>query len=178
MLRESFMFTVGMLADLTGGNRQYLSKKIKKMLEDPEIKLQAELKSNKEGYQIPESEVLRCFDQITPAQLQKYKEEYLSMDSRPRLKMLTQKEEEPMEKYLEKENEVLIEWKVRLAATKPEEKNTPKMRNYLEEEMEKIKALKKEKFKEYLMLELFLDNCDKMIEQIQKRLDTIDTKEE
>jgi len=52
MLNESFMFTVGMLAEITGGNKQYISKKIKKMMDSPEISLQAVLKSNKEGYQI------------------------------------------------------------------------------------------------------------------------------
>lgn len=166
MLNKSFMFTVGMLADMTGGNKQYLSKKIKKMIDDPNIKLQAILKSNKEGYQISEEEVLRCFDKITPSQIQKYKKEYMSIELMPKVKMLTSKEE-LQKRYLEEENNILIEWKVRLAATSPDKKNTPEMYKYLEEEIEKIKKLKEEKLKEYIMLEMFIDNCDKMIWDIK-----------
>ena len=64
MAGHSFQFTVGMLAELTGSNRQYLSRKIKRMIEDPEIRLQAVIRSNKEGYRIAEEEVLRCFDRV------------------------------------------------------------------------------------------------------------------
>ncbi len=171
MLNESFMFTVGMLAEITGGNKQYISKKIKKMMDSPEISLQAVLKSNKEGYQISEEEVLRCFDKITPGMLKEYKEQYLAMEPAPKVKMLTKEESAPASpKYLEKENEALLEWKVQLAAASPDRKESPQMREYLMGEIEKINGLKKEKLREYVMLELFLENCDRMVEDIRKRL--------
>ena len=91
MTGHSFQFTVGMLAELTGSNRQYLSRKIKRMTEDPEIRLQAVIRSNKEGYRISEEEVLRCFDRITPQQIADFKEQF---DRTPRVRMLTQKKEE------------------------------------------------------------------------------------
>lgn len=177
MLEKSFMFSVEMLADMTGGNKQYLSKKVKEMVEDPQIRLQAILKSKKEGYQIPEEEVLRCFHKITPRQVQEYKERYLEMESVPRVRMLTRKEEEKGTKYMEDENEILFEWKVRLAAAAPDKKNTAEMRAYLGNEIEKIKELKDKKMreremkiKETLRLEFFIDNCDKMLREIQERL--------
>lgn len=172
MLEKSFMFSVDMLADILGGNKQYLSKKVKQMTQDPEIKLQAVIRSRKEGYLIPEEEVLRCFDKITPGQLREYKERYLAAEYTPKIKRLTQQEVEVKEEtaYLEKENETLIEWKVRLAATAPDKKNTPEMREYLKNEMERIRKMKEEKMKDYCKLEMFFFNCDKMIEEIQQRL--------
>lgn len=172
MLNESFMFTVGMLAEITGGNKQYISKKIKKMMDNPEVSLRAVLKSNKEGYQIPEEEVLRCFDKITPGMLQEYKANYLAAEPVPRVKMLTRDEDGAEPKYLEKENEALLEWKVQLAAASPEKKNSPQMRSYLMQEIEKIEKMKKEKLKEYVMLEMFLENCDRMTAEIRRRLGT------
>ncbi len=172
MLDETFMFTVGMLSEITGGNKQYLSKKIKKMIDDPDIRLKALLKSNKEGYQIAEDEVLRCFDKITPAMLGEYKKRCLSMEPVPKVRMLTEKEDSAADSYLRKENEMLIEWKVRLAAASPEQKDTQEMRGYLLEQAERIAELKKEKLKEYVMLEMFIENCDKMIEDIHKRLES------
>lgn len=71
-----------------------------------------------------------------------------------------------------------MEWKVQLAAASPEKKNSPEMRRYLEKEIEKIKELKKEKLREYVMLEMFLENCDRMTESIQRRLDTGRAKQE
>lgn len=177
MLKKSFMFSVEMLADMTGGNKQYLSKKVKEMVEDPQIELQAILKSKKEGYQIPEEEVLRCFHKITPRQVQEYKERYLEMESTPKVRMLTRKEEEKGAKYMEDESEALFEWKVRLAAAAPDKKNSAEMRAYLGNEIEKIRELKDKKMKEReikiketLRLEFFIDNCDKMLREIQERL--------
>lgn len=76
MANRPFMFSVEMLADMTGGNKQYLSKKIKELAEDPQVQLKAVLRSKKEGYQIPEDEVLRCFPKITSGQVKEYKERY------------------------------------------------------------------------------------------------------
>ncbi len=170
MIRQSFMFNVEMLAEMTGGNKQYLSKKIKGMAEDPDIRLQAVLRSKKEGYQISEDEVLRCFPKVTPKQVQEYKEHYLNMDISPKVKMLTRRDEEPAAKYMEKENELLIEWKVRMAATPPDKKNSPQMREYLKAEIEKIKEMREEKIKEFVRLELLINNCDKMISEIEQKL--------
>ena len=39
MANRPFMFSVEMLADMTGGNKQYLSKKIKELAEDPQVEL-------------------------------------------------------------------------------------------------------------------------------------------
>ena len=103
MIKQSFMFNVEMLAEMTGGNKQYLSKKIKGMTEDPQIQLKAVLRSKKEGYQISEEEVLRCFPKITPKQVQDYKEQYLNMDISPKVKMLT-RQEESVPRYMEKES--------------------------------------------------------------------------
>lgn len=152
------------------------------MTEDPQIRLQAVLKSKKEGYQIPEEEVLRCFHKITPRQVQEYKERYLEMDLTPKVRMLTRKEEEREARHMEDENEVLFEWKVRLASAAPDQKDTAQMREYLEGEIEKIKELRDKKMrereikiKETLRLEFFIDNCDKMMTEIQKRLYPDDT---
>lgn len=170
MLERSFMFSIDMLAEMLDGNKQYLSKKVKQMTQDPEIKLQAVIKSRKEGYMIPEEEVLRCFDKVTPGQVQEYKERHLATGYTPKVKKLTQQEKKGEAAYLEKENEMLIEWKIRLAATAPDKKNTPEMREYLENEIEKIRDLKEDKMKDYCKLEMFFFNCDKMISEIQQRL--------
>lgn len=155
MIEKSFMFSVDMLADMLGGNKQYLSKKVKQMTQDPQIKLQAVIRSRKEGYLIPEEEVLRCFDKVTPGQIQEYKKCYLAAEYMPKVKRLTRQENKGEKAYLEEENEMIIEWKVRLAATAPDKKNIPEMREYLENEMEKIKKLKEEKMKDYCKLEMF-----------------------
>lgn len=172
MIKQSFMFSVEMLADMTGGNKQYLSKKIKGMVEDPDIRLQAVLRSKKEGYQISEEEVLRCFPKVTPKQVQEFKEHYLNMDISPKVKMLTRRGEESAPKYMEKENELLIQWKVRMAATPPDKKNSPQMREYLKNEIEKIRELREEKIRESARLELLINNCDKMISEIEQKLDS------
>ena len=169
MIKQSFMFNVEMLAEMTGGNKQYLSKKIKGKTEDPQIQLKAVLRSKKEGYQISEEEVLRCFPKITPKQVQDYKEQYLNMDISPKVKMLT-RQEESVPRYMEKESELLIEWKVRMAATPPDKKNSPAMREYLKDEIKKIKELREEKIKESVRLELLINNCDKMILEIERKL--------
>ena len=170
MIKQSFMYTVEMLAEMTSGNKQYLSKKIKGMAEDPDISLQAVLRSKKEGYQIPEEEVLRCFPKVTPRQVQEFKERYLNMAVSPKVKMLTRQEAVPAQKYMEKENERLIQWKVRMAATAPDKKNSPGMREYLQQEIEAIRQMREEKIKESVRLELFINNCDKMILEIQQKL--------
>ena len=171
MIKQSFMFSVEMLAEMTGGNKQYLSKKIKGMVQDPDIQMKAVLRSKKEGYQISEEEVLRCFPKITPKQVQDYKEQYLNMDVSPKVKMLT-RQEESAPKYMEKENELLIQWKVKMAATPPDKKNSPQMYEYLKNEIKKIQELREEKIKESVRLELLINNCDKMILEIQKKLGT------
>ncbi len=182
MKTETFMFTTGMLSELMGGNRQYISKKIKKLMEDPEVNLKAVLKSNKEGYQISEEEVLRCFDGITPGMVQKYKENYLSMELKPKIKKLTNREEHIKEMNLDdkgiamdlqKETERLIEWKIKLASTKKEQKNSLEMRAYLENEIKEIEELKNKKLKEYNMLEMFMWNCDKVIDEINQKLQSL-----
>ena len=167
----AFMFSVGMLAEMTGGNRQYLSRKIKQLIEDPEIRLKAELHSNKEGYQIPEREVLRCFDKITPIQVKAYKESLLERTVKPKISRMGQKTEPAKEQFLEKENEVLTQWRFKLAGTPAAKKNSPEIREYLEGEIRRIKELRQEKLREYVLLEQFLSNCDKTIEDIEKRLD-------
>jgi len=176
-MSSGFMFSVGMLADMMGGNPQYLSKKVKRMVDDPEIKLQTVLKSNKEGYQIPEEEVLRCFGKVTPGQIRAYKERYLeSASPKPKVRKLTEAKTQP-QGYLEEENERLIAWKVHMAATAPEKKHTKEMREYLEGELRKISDMKKEasaakevKLKEYNLLELLEGNCDRMMAEIMEQL--------
>lgn len=175
---NSFMFTVGMLAGMTGSNRQYLSRKVKRMIEDPDVRLQAVMKSNKEGYQISEEEVLRCFDRITPRQIQEFKKKYIEEMPRTSVRMLTRQEESGSYRYLEKENEQLIEWKIRLAAASPEQKHTKEIQQYLREEMEKIQRLKEEKMREHALLEIFIGNCGQMIQEIQSRLDEGESQEE
>lgn len=84
--------------------------------------------------------------------------------------MLTRQEAVPAQKYMEKENERLIQWKVRMAATAPDKKNSPGMREYLQQEIEAIRQMREEKIKESVRLELFINNCDKMILEIQQKL--------
>ena len=73
--------------------------KIKQLIEDPEIRLKAELHSNKEGYQIPEREVLRCFDKITPIQVKAYKESLLERTAKPKISRMGQKTEPAKEQF-------------------------------------------------------------------------------
>lgn len=177
MANRPFMFSVEMLADMTGGNKQYLSKKIKELAEDPQVQLKAVLRSKKEGYQIPEDEVLRCFPKITSGQVKEYKERYGEQVFFPRTRRFFGQERQDgqerqgMAKYSGGESEDLIEWKVRLASASPEEKKSLKMREYLESEIRRIEQLKKEKLKESLRLELLVNNCDKMIGEIREILD-------
>ena len=170
MLEKSFMFSVDMLADMLGANKQYLSKKVKQMTQDPEMKLQAVIRSRKEGYLISEEEVLRCFDKVTPGQVREYKECHWAAGHTPKARKLTRQENKEETAYLEKENEMIIEWKIHLAATAPDKKNTPEMREYLKNEIERIQDLKVDKMKDYCKLEMFFFNCDKMIAEIQQRL--------
>jgi len=162
------MFSVGMLAELTNSNRQYLSRKIKRMVEDPEIHLQAEIRSNKEGYRISEEEVLRCFEKITPQEVEAYKAQYaLRM---PGVRKLTEQPEQGR-RYLEKENELLVEWRIRLAATAPDQKHSQEMRAYLEETVQKIQRMREEKLREQVLLEVLLENSGRVITEIQERLE-------
>ena len=170
MYNKPLMFTVGRLADMTGGNKQYLSKKVKELIYNSEINMQAELKSNREGYRIPESEVIRCFDKITKEQIDEYKRKYYAMDTSPKVRKLNEQKEQSENFFLQKENEILTEWKIRLASATQEEKNSPQMYEYLEQELNKIQLLKEAKLKEYVMLEMFIENCDKMIDSIQNKL--------
>ncbi len=168
MMERTFMFSVGMLAELTGSNRQYLSRKIKRMVEDPEIRLQAEIRSNKEGYRISEEEVLRCFEKITPQEIEAYKAQYaLRM---PGIRKLTQ-QSETGQRYLEKERELLVEWKIRLAATAPDRKYSREMRAYLEETAQKIRHMQEEKLRELVLLEDLLENSSRVLAELQERLE-------
>ena len=169
MYDGSFMFSVEMLADMMNGNKQYLSKKVKRLVEDPGVRMKAVLKSKKEGYQIPEDEVLRCFDKVSPEQISEYKKQYQASRLMPGVRMLTGRNQAES-RDPSGEERLLIEWKVRLAATAPDRKNSPEIREYLIQEKEKIEALREEKMKEYLSLELFLGNCDRMIREIEQRL--------
>ncbi len=44
------------------------------------------------------------------------------------------------------------------------------MREYLQQEIEAIRQMREEKIKESVRLELFINNCDKMILEIQQKL--------
>ncbi len=167
MQGHNFQFTVGMLAELTGSNRQYLSRKIKRMTEDPEIRLQAVIRSNKEGYRIPEEEVLRCFDQITPQQIADFKEQF---DRMPRVRMLTPEPEKKPGRYLEEENNELVEWKIHLASASAEERGSEEMREYLEGALEGLRKMQSEKLREQVLLEVFLENCERTIQELEGRL--------
>lgn len=171
MTKNSFMFSVEMLAEMTGGNRQYLSRKVKQLIEDPAVHMKAILKSNKEGYQIPEEEVLRCFDKISPRQIQEYKAEYYGANTVSKIQKLGKEKEKDSYAYLEKETQILMEWRFRLAATPPEKKKSPEIRQYLKQEMERISKLREEKLREYVLLEQFLSNCEKTIHDIEERLE-------
>lgn len=169
-MSKPFIFTVAMLAELTGQNPQYLSKKVRSLVEDPNIKLQAVLRSNKEGYQIPEEEVLRCFNKVTEQQVQRYKEEYSPRSVYPRVRKLTSRGEEwPSDS----EMDLLYNWRIYLAGLSPAQANTPETRLYLEGEEEKLRRLKEEKLKEFAVLEKLIKDCDEMIEKIRERLMTM-----
>lgn len=169
-MSKPFMFSVEMLHEMTGNNRQYLSKKIKRMVDDPNIRLQAVLKSNREGYQISEEEVLRCFDKVTSEQIEQYKEHYLSESRRLKARMLTREEPEQA-LFLKDEYALLYDWKIRMAATAPSRKDTPEMRAYLEGELKKILEMRSEKFEE---LNRLVQACDETIAQIQQVLGNSD----
>lgn len=171
-MNKPFVFTVAMLAEMTGQNPQYLSKKVRNLVEDPKVRLQATLRSNKEGYQIPEEEVLRCFHKITEQQVQRYKEEYLLRSTYPRARKLTSKGEE----QVVSETDLLYNWKIYLAGLSPVQINTPETRAYLESEEEKLRQLKEAKLKEFAVLEKLIQDCDNMIDKIRERLINI-TKE-
>lgn len=161
------MFTVSMLAEMTGSNRQYLSRKIKKMVEDPQIGLCATMRSNKEGYRISEQEVLRCFDNISPQQIQAYKMQHLGEFTGVR--MLTQ-ESQTKQRPLMEENDLLIEWRIQIAAAAPNKKYSPEMYAYLENQLKQIQKLKDEKLKELACLEHLVENAERAISDIQYRL--------
>lgn len=191
MQNESFMLTTEMLAELLGGNRQYLSKKIRRMMQDPEVRLQAVLKSNKEGYQIPESEVLRCFDRISPAMLRDYKAQVLDMPYRYGVRKLTARKESTPNDQLRKEyisgartepekfsdtqklNELLIRWRAKLGAMRPEEKSSPETIAYLEEEFQRIETLRLEIVLERAKLDVMLDSCETTARQLQMRIEDL-----
>lgn len=161
------MFTVSMLAEMTGSNRQYLSRKIKRMVEDPQIGLCATIRSNKEGYRIPEQEVLRCFDNISHQQIQAYKKHQLG--EFPGVHMLTQ--ESPKEqKTFKEENDLLIEWRIQLAAAAPDKKYSTEMYEYLEEQLVQIQKIRDEKLKELARLEHLVESAERTISDIQFRL--------
>ena len=164
-------FNVNMLAQMTGGNKQYLSRKIKQLIEDPKVQMKAELNSNKEGYQISEEEVLRCFDKISPRQIQEFKDKYWSVESPSKIKKMGVKEEEKQTgAYLEEENQVLMEWRFKMASTPLDKKKSPEIKEYLRGEMQRIQKLREEKLREYVLLEQFLSNCETAIEDIQERI--------
>lgn len=167
MAGHSFQFTVGMLAELTGSNRQYLSRKIKRMIEDPEIRLQAVIRSNKEGYRIAEEEVLRCFDRVTPQQIADFKDQY---DRAPRARMLTKEQEKQPSKYLEKENDLLVEWRIQYAASSAEEKQSETMREYLEKTLQELRTIQAEKQRESVLLEVFLAECERSVQKLETLL--------
>lgn len=166
-MNKPFVFTVAMLAEMTGQNPQYLSKKVRNLVEDPEVQLQATLRSNKEGYQIPEEEVLRCFHRITEQQVQRYKAEYSQRSAYPRARKLTSREEE---RTFASGTDLLYNWKIYLAGLSPAQINTPETRAYLEREEEKLQRLKEEKLKEYAVLEKLIQDCETMIDKIRERL--------
>lgn len=174
-MNKPFIFTVAMLAEMLGNNPQYLSKKVRQMVEDPAVRLQATLQSNKKGYQIPEEEVLRCFANVSPEQIQQYKSTYLLRGSRPRVRKLTQPAPEaPQEEtYMD----LLNNWRIYLAGLSPEQKNTPETRAYLEAEAAKLQRLKEEKLKENAILERLILDCDSMISKIQNRLSSMPSPE-
>lgn len=161
------MFTVSMLAEMTGSNRQYLSRKIKKMVEDPQIGLCATIRSNKEGYRISEKEVLRCFDNISPQQIQAYKKQ--QMGEFTGVHMLTQ-EPQTQQRPLMEENDLLIEWRIQIAAAAPNKKYSSEMYAYLEDQLVRIQKLKDEKLKELARLEHLVENAERTISDIQLRL--------
>lgn len=177
---RDFMFTVTMLSDMTGINRQHLSRKVKKMIENPEIHLHATIRSNKEGYRIPESEVLRCFEDVTPEQIQLFKSQQLkqqmtswnSFKTIPEPKKLTNPSLDESQTAVQpsSESDLLLQWRVRLAASLPSQKYTPEMRRYLEEQLALIRQRQKEKLLELVKLELLLDNFDRTIRDLQDRL--------
>ena len=169
-MSKPFMFSVEMLHEMTGNNRQYLSKKIKRMVDDPNIRLKAVLKSNREGYQISEEEVLRCFDKVTSEQIAQYKEHYLSESRHLKARMLTREEPERA-LFLKDEYALLYDWKIRMAATAPNRKDTPEMRAYLEGELKKILEMRSEKCEE---LNRLVQACDETIAQIQQVLGNLD----
>lgn len=167
-MNNPFIFTVAMLAEMLGKNPQYMSKKVRQMVEDPAVRLQATLRSNKEGYQIPEEEVLRCFSKVSLEQIQQYKTAYLLRDTRPRVRKLTRTAPEPLPE--ETETDLLYNWRIHLAGLSPEQKNSPETRAYLEAEAAKLQQLKEEKLKESAILERLILDCDVMISKIQTRL--------
>lgn len=171
MAERAFMFNVSMLAQMTGGNKQYLSRKIKQLVEDPQIQMKAELNSNKEGYQISEKEVLRCFDKISPRQIEEFKEKYWGKEASSKIRRMDEPKEERSAQYLEEENRVLMEWRFRMASTPLEKKKSPEIQEYLRREIARIQALKEAKLREYVQLEQFLSNCDTAIADIRKRLE-------
>ena len=152
---------------MMGSNRQYLSRKIKRMIEDPEIGLCATIRSNKEGYRISEQEVLRCFDNVSYQQIQAYKKQQLGEFTG--VHMLTQ-ESQTQCRTFEKENDLLIEWRIQMAAAAPEKKKSPEMYAYLEEQLAQIQNLRDLKLKELARLEHLVENTERTISDIQLRL--------
>lgn len=164
---ESFAFTVDMLAELLGRNKQHLTRKIKQMAEDPEVLLKVKMHSRKEGYRIPAEEVIRCFnDEVTPQQVQSYVDSYSSF---PNVSSGTSSDVQHHRLY-EAENELLRAWRIQLASTSPSEQKSAKMRAYLEDQLQKIQQMRMEKIREQVMLEEILKNSIEAISELEKKL--------
>lgn len=166
MTTESFAFTVDMLAELLGRNKQHLTRKIKQMSEDPDVLLKVRMNSRKEGYRIPAEEVIRCFsDEVTPQQVQSYMERYLAASNAPSGFCGGQ----PRRPY-EAESELLRAWCIRLASASPSEQRTEAMRDYLKEQLGKIQQMRMEKIREQIILTEILNSSDEAIRKLEKKL--------
>lgn len=167
MIPEAFAFTVDMLAELLGRNKQHLTRKIKQMAEDPEVLLKVRMNSRKEGYRIPAEEVIRCFsDEVTPQQVQNYIERYSPVSN---ASSELSSDRQPQRLY-EAENELLRAWRIRLASASPSEQRTETMRVYLKEQLGKIQQMRMEKIREQIIMEEILKNSVEAISELEKKL--------